>query len=268
MPQPVFRAVRRDVADALKVSRMEEDELDRRSALLAPLASAGMIALALNHELTRERHVLERSVARLDQLASKHQIPELAVLASQLKSTTGRLNAIHQLFAPMLSDSDMEAGDRLKIAPIVHEVVDGMRPLTPGLVYELSGLQRDQFFPIGSHADWSAFLVNAISNAWNATLASNEARVSFESGVTRTRNWLRISDTGVGLGVPLDEAAAFFQPFRRRLQVRKDLESLLLGGQGLGLAITRMIALRRNATVAFVEPSANFSTTLELAWKA
>jgi hypothetical protein len=87
IPAPVYREVRREVADALKASRLEEEELDRRAALLAPLASAGMAALALNHELGREILVLTRTVSALRRMAKKHKLSEFA----QLRNRTGRL---------------------------------------------------------------------------------------------------------------------------------------------------------------------------------
>ena len=78
---------------------------------------------------------------------------------------------------------------------------------------------------------------------------------------------LRISDSGRGLDKSLDEAARLFEPFERGFEIDPDHKSIALGGQGLGLAIVRMIARRRRADVAFVEPEEGFSTTVELSWK-
>ena len=78
---------------------------------------------------------------------------------------------------------------------------------------------------------------------------------------------MRVSDTGAGLGVGLAESQRLFEPFERRLTIASDKRSLALGGQGLGLAIVRMIAARRAAQAAFVTPEKGFSTTLEISWK-
>ena len=79
--------------------------------------------------------------------------------------------------------------------------------------------------------------------------------------------WLRISDTGVGLGVRLEESLDLFEPFERRLEISDANRSIAIGGQGLGLAIVRMIARRREADVAFVTPRERFSTTFEISWR-
>jgi hypothetical protein len=54
MPAAVFQEIRREVVEARKATTIEEEARDQRAALLAPLAAAGMAALALNHELSRE----------------------------------------------------------------------------------------------------------------------------------------------------------------------------------------------------------------------
>jgi C4-dicarboxylate-specific signal transduction histidine kinase len=117
-------------------------------------------------------------------------------------------------------------------------------------------------------AEWSAVLQNVLANAWNAMLDAPDARVAFLGGRDRRGvEWLRISDTGTGLEVPIDQSAVLFEPFERRQEIDPDKTSIAIGGQGLGLAIVRMIAGRRSAKVAFVQPEPGFSTTIELSWK-
>ena len=99
-------------------------------------------------------------------------------------------------------------------------------------------------------------------------LDSEQCEMSFRGGKEKSGNeWLRISDTGQGLGVSLNEAPKLFEPFERRLKISEDKRSIAIGGQGLGLAIVRMIAHRRLAKVEFVAPEERFSTTFEIAWK-
>jgi signal transduction histidine kinase len=123
-------------------------------------------------------------------------------------------------------------------------------------------------FPLGSYAEWSAVLQNVLANAWNAMLDSPKTVVMLRGGRgARGREWLRISDTGIGLGVPLQDSAQLFEPLERKLKIANDKRSIAIGGQGLGLTIVRMIASRRSAAAAFVAPEEGFSTTLELSWK-
>lgn len=268
MPALVYRDVKREVADARKASVVEEDALDRRAALLAPLASAGMAALALNHELARETRFLDRIGTQLRRLAKTHSIPDLARIADEFGEAKRRLDSLQELFAPLLSDMDKRATDRLKIRAVVEQAVSSMAVLMPGVSIDLAKIPAGLRFPVGSLAEWNALLQNILSNAWNAMLDTKKAVIAFHGGQDgRGREWLHVSDTGKGLGIPLSEAPKLFEPFERRLEISDDKRSIAIGGQGLGLAIVRMIARRRSATVSFVKPEAGFSATFEIAWR-
>ena len=268
IPATVFREVRREIVDARKALVSEEEALDQRAVLLAPLATAGMTALALNHELAREASFLARAAERLQAIAQSQSIPELESIAVEFDEARQRLDALQELFAPLLSDTDTKATTRLRVRPLIEHVVRSMRPLLPGVTFDWAGVPSDLWFPLGSFAEWNALLQNLLSNAWNAMLATKKAAMSFDGGRDRRgREWLRISDTGEGIGVPLAEAEILFEPFERRLTINEDQRSIAIGGQGLGLAIVRMIARRRSTRVAFIEPGEGFSTTLEISWR-
>ncbi|HEX9274353.1 MAG TPA: ATP-binding protein [Candidatus Binatia bacterium] len=268
MPASVFRQIRKEVADARKASVVEEEAIDRRAALLAPLAAAGMAALALNHEISRESGFLDRIGVQLRRIAKKHSIEDLGRIADELDEAKNRLDSLRELFAPLLSDMDKSATDRLKVRAVVEQAVGSMRVLMPGVKFDLSGIPIDLRFPVGSLAEWNALLQNVLSNAWNALLDSKKAQISFRGGRDgRGGEWLRISDTGQGLDIPLSDAHKLFEPFERRIKISADKRSIAIGGQGLGLAIVRMIARRRGAKVAFVSPVEGFSTTFEISWR-
>jgi signal transduction histidine kinase len=170
------------------------------------------------------------------------------------------------LFAPLLSDTDKSATVLLRVQAVVEQSVGAMRALMPGVKFDLSGIPADLRFPLGSLAEWNALLQNVLSNAWNAMLDSEKHEVSFRGGRDKSgREWLHISDTGVGLDP--DAADKLFEPFERGLRISDDKRSIALGGQGLGLTIVRMIAHRRSANVSFVSPEEGFSTTFEIAWR-
>lgn len=268
IPKPVFLEVRREVAEALKATKVEERVQDSRAALLAPLASAGMVALALNHELSRESGYLRKIGKELRRIATQYSISDLTAMADEFDQARDRLDSLRELFAPLISEEDRSATDRLKVRAVVDQTVGGMRALMPGVNFDRTGIPSDLRFPLGSLADWNAILQNILANAWNALLDSDRALVAFRGGKTKGgREWLRVSDSGQGLSVPLAEAHKLFEPFEHRIQISKDKRSIAIGGQGLGLTIVRMIAHRRSAEVAFVSPEEGFSTTLELSWR-
>ena len=270
IPKAVYSEVRRDVKAARKAATTEEQALDRRAVLLAPLATAGITALALNHELARDALFLRGAGDSLRRIAKDHDIPELDDIANRFDAARRRLLSLQELFAPMLSEEDRTATYRLAVRPVVSQVVHAVRPLMHRVKFDLSGTLDDLRFPVGSFAEWNAVLQNVLTNAWNAMLDSEAAIVSIDGGRDRgrrAREWLRVSDTGVGLGIPLEESLDLFEPFERRLEISDANRSIAIGGQGLGLAIVRMIARRREANVAFVKARERFSTTFEISWR-
>ena len=268
MPAAVYQEARREVADARKASAAEEEALDRRAVLLAPLATAGMTALALSHELARESRFLGNAGEKLSRLARTLSVSELGEIAKEFDDLRRRLDALQELFAPLLSETDTAATDRLRVRLLVDQVVRSMRPLLPRVEFDLSGISSSLRFPVGSFAEWSAILQNVMANAWNAMLDTERAEISFDGERGRGgRERLRVSDTGQGLGMAPEESAELFEPFERRLEIGHDNRSIAIGGQGLGLTIARMIARRRAADVRFVEPLEGFSTTFEISWR-
>lgn len=268
IPDLVFKEIRSRVATALKASVAQAEAVDSRAVLLAPLASAGMAALALNHEIARESSSLNHIGKRLRHIAKEQSIPDLITIADEFANIQRRLDSLLELFAPLLSDADRTATDRLQVRGVVEQSISAMRSIMPGVRFDTSGIPRDLLFPVGSLAEWNAILQNILANAWNAMLDSARCKISSRGGKEKKgKEWLRLSDTGQGLGVSLNEAPKLFEPFERRLEISDDKRSIAIGGQGLGLAIVRMIAHRRLVIVEFVAPEEGYSTTLEIAWK-
>ena len=268
IPAAVYQDVEREISAAQRASVAEENVLDQRAALFGPLATAGMTALALAHELAREIRFLDRASQKVQRLANAHALPELNTMALEFDDLRRRLDALQELFAPLLSETDMAPTDRLRVRPLVQQVARSMRPLLPRVEFDLRGISGSLSFPLGSFAEWNAILQNVIANAWNAMLSAGRFEISFDGDRGRGgREWLRISDTGQGLGVPLDQSSRLFEPFERDLEISLDNRSIALGGQGLGLTIVRMIAHQRAANVRFVNPPPGFSTTFELSWR-
>lgn len=268
MPATVFREVRREIVDARNASASEEEALDQRAVLLAPLATAGMLALALNHELDRNTRFLKTTGDKLRRIANEHSVPELETLAEEFEELHQRLASIQELFSPLLSETDSAVTDRLRVRPLVEQIVRSMRPLLPRVEFDLTGISSNLRFPTGSFVEWNAILQNILANAWNAMLDTEMAEISFDGDRDRSgREWLRVSDKGQGLGMPLEDSAKLFEPFERHLEISEDKRSIAIGGQGLGLTIIRMIAHRRGADVRFAEPENGFATTFEISWR-
>ena len=266
LPTATYKEIKEAVVEARDAATTEEQVLDRRAVLLAPLASAGVVALALNHELARESRFLTRTGDHLRAMANAHPLQGLGAIARDFDDVVRRLHSLRELFSPLLAEADQEATRRLRVKPIVQHVVRAMTPLMPGVTFSVAGTPPDLRFPLGSFAEWSAILQNVLSNAWNAMLDSPVATISFDGTTDTRRASLRVNDTGLGLSLPLNEAPILFEPFERRLEITHSNESVAMGGHGLGLSIVRMIAQHRSAQVRFTKPQAGFSTTFEISW--
>lgn len=260
----VYGEAIKEAKEAEKAAKSQDNQFTQRIAAIAPLAAAGMTALAMTHELNREVRFLQSAERRLRNIAKEHRLSDLSDEADQLRSSLDRLRALQSLFSPLLSAEDREERARLRVDPVVRGVVDGMAPLTPGLEI-VTRIDEDVRFPPAPLAVWNALLQNVIANAWNACLASSTAKVEIVGFENASDGVLWVSDTGTG--IDLDDAERMFDAFERKLEVPREQASLAIGGQGLGLAIVRMLAETHKAEVAFVEPEKGYATTFQMKWR-
>ena len=269
IPATVFHEIKQDVARLERAVEKEEESLDRRAVLLAPLATAGMAALAFNHELGRETTILSDIKEDLNVLAKRDHNKDLDRAVDRLANFESRFKSYRELFSPLTVAEDKEPR-RLQVFAILDQLVKSLRPRMPGVTFDYrTRVDRDVRFPTGSFVEWSALLQNVLFNSWNAMLSSPRKHVQFQTKkLARRRMSLRISDTGIGLALPPAQSSLLFEPFERRMVVSDENRSIAIGGEGLGLAIAKMIATKRLASVTFIEPSHGYSTAFELSWRA
>lgn len=260
----VYSEAIKEAKEAERAARSQDDQFTQRIAAIAPLAAAGMTALAMTHELNREVRFLQSAERRLRSIAKEHGLSDLSNEADGLRSSLDRIRALQSLFSPLLSAEDREERARLRVDPVVRGVVAGMAPLTPGLEIE-TRVDEEVRFPPAPLAVWNALLQNVIANAWNACLASSAAKVGIVGFENASDGVLWVSDTGAG--IDLSDADRMFDAFERKLKVPREQASLAIGGQGLGLAIVRMLAETHKAEVAFVEPEQGYATTFQMKWR-
>ena len=241
--------------------------VERQTALLAPLASAGLAALAFAHEDNRQIRVLEGLVQRLSRLAVRevNSDIELTQVATDLRTWIHDHRATRSVFSALTTDDDRQDVRRFRTGPTVRVVLRNIRPLLRGLGADVAEIPPDLLLPLGTMADWQALLQNILVNASNAMLDSEKKDLKVSGGALDQRtSYLQVSDTGVG--VSLDTSTSLFEPFVRRLELSTERRSLGLGGMGLGLTIVRMICEMRHCKYAFIEPEPGFASTFRLTW--
>lgn len=252
-----------EVNDLEATFHAEKRADDAARALLGPLASAGMAALAIEHESRKEIRAGRALIRKLRGLSAQIADPRLTVAAESMEAWIDRLEAMRALFSPLLDEEDREAVDAFQVRSTLQQVVQNVQILTRGVRIDVEA-PRELTFPPATFAEWNALLQNVIINAANATLDSDRKVVRCSAGVSGRAGWVRISDTGAG--IDLAKAPDLFEPFARQSAISEERQALGLGGLGLGLTIVRMIATQRRCKAAFVEPEDGFATTFQLSW--
>lgn len=267
IPPPVFMELKARVRDAAAASQTEAEVIAQQIGLLAPLATAGMCALAYEHEVGKQFSILESVVDRLKRVrvgdpAARH---ELDSIGTSIEAWISRAKATRALFSHLTSPEGNEKRQPFKARYLLESVKDQVKVLTRDLPIDTREIDSNLWLPEGTFSEWSALFQNIFINASNALLDSDRKLILVRTEKAGRERRMRIEDTGVG--VDLDSAAELFEPFVRRLEISPSRRALGLGGSGLGLTIVRMIADSVGCRVGFVEPSAGFSTCFELAWR-
>lgn len=248
-------------------AKKEADGLRRSMGVYGAIATAGMNAVAFSHELSREMRTLDSIVTDLRALGKKKKSEEIVASADRLAKSTKSIGALRGLFSLVVDASNREQVRKFSARVVLEETIASMRRLLPGIEINVDGVPKNLLLPPGTMAEWSALFQNVLSNAWNAMLESAGKTILFEGESDGKNRYIWISDQGKGLGVDLDEATDLFEPFQRKLEVTESQKPRMIGGQGVGLAIVRMIAEARGAEVGFVEPDPGFETCFKLAWR-
>lgn len=238
---------------------------DAARSLLGPLASAGMAALALEHESRKEMRIARGLVRRLRAVAAESGDTRTSEIADQIGAWVDRLEGTRRLFAPLLDPDDRDQVESLALAQVVQQIAQNVKPLVPGVEFTFD-IPAGIHLPAATFAEWNSLFQNVIINAANATLDHERRRVHVRGGRTGRAAWVRVEDNGAG--VDLEDATRLFEPFHREMQVSEERRALGLGGMGLGLTIVRMIADQRRAKVSFVEPDEGWSTSFQMSWSS
>jgi signal transduction histidine kinase len=258
-------ALEREVADLSKNIEEEHRADESARALLGPLASAGMAALALEHESRKEMRLGRNIIRRLRSLSRDLNDDRIAGIADEVSAWIERLENTRKVFAPMLDADDRDQIEGLSLRNVLNQVVENARPLIGGVSVEFE-VPRDIILPAATFAEWNSLFQNVLINAANATLDVEPRRVICTAGRTGRSAWAQVSDNGAG--IDWQRSSALFEPFAREINISEERRGLGLGGMGLGLTIVRMIADLRHCKVRFIEPEHPWNTTFQLSWSS
>jgi signal transduction histidine kinase len=267
LPKDTYDDITEELDRALNATEIQEERYEAYLGTLGALATAGVSALAYEHEVSKQFELLENIADMLTSVDLTQADAEewLSEISSELREWLRRSQNTHALFSYLLHPSNREEKSRFRAKETVEAVLKQIRFLNPGVDIDTDGIPKGLRLPKGTYAEWSAILQNLFVNAFNAMKHSERRRLTVSGGTDAKESWLHIQDTGVGVDV--EDSERLFDPFVRDLEAGDRVEDVALGGGGLGLTIVRMTADELGCSVHFVSPSRGNATAVRLAWK-
>lgn len=260
-----IREIESEIEDLEESLANEGRSEEAARSLLGPLASTGMVALAMEHEVRRDITGIRRAIRGIRRAVKVSNDDVLGTLATGLEEWIERLEGTRRILQPMMDTEDRRVVRRLVAGAIARETAANIKPYVGRSRIEV--ISDDAvLLPPATIAEWHAVLQNLFLNAANATLDSPDPHI--EVRIHRKGRWsyLDVSDNGVG--VDLEEKDALFKPFERRSKISDERRELGVGGTGLGLTIVEMIARQRECWVDFIEPETGWATTFRMSWSS
>jgi signal transduction histidine kinase len=266
IPKDVFKELKFRIEQIAEISEGEAEKLLQDTELLGPLATAGITAVAFDHELNKQLAGLEEVSKEVSSLSVKDRLIEqrLKDIGAKIDNWIKRARSTRKLFSPLLNEENRESKRRFKAKPLVKEVSESLGQFMRGVTLDLSNIEDDLRLPSGSFAQWYAVFQNVLINAVNAMLDSEEKLIWISSNKVGRTMLLYVQDTGSG--VNLKNSDRLFEPFERKSKISSERKRLGYGGTGLGLTIVKMIANNVNTRVKFTEPGEGFSTAFQISW--
>lgn len=254
--------------DAVSTKLQELEALEERRALaiseervlLAALATSGMAALAMEHELYKELTVLSDIRKQLHERPADLDYPKLI---RSIDNWAERTTKARKLFSPLMHEYDREKRNSYNAEKVLSKVVENSEALLRQVHVELDFSEK-VMLPPATFAGWNAVFQNVLINAVNAMIESKKRSIYCFGERSGRKTAIYVADTGVG--VRLTDSADLFKPFIRRLEIPEERKALGLGGMGIGLTIVKMVADSLNCSVSFVSPPSGYSTAFKIEW--
>jgi signal transduction histidine kinase len=260
IPRTVAADIRRELKAVIEHDAVSQELLGQHLNLLGTLATAGMFALAFEHEIARQITVLEELSGRLQ---ASGKLP--AQLGLELDKWIRRVRQTRSIFSALSDEESRMKRQRFVAKSAIQQFVVQAQPFITGIEVDLGKIDDDLRLPGGSFAEWSALFQNVFANAANAMIEKKYRKMEVSSRSSAGTASILVQDTGVG--VDLQESERLFEPFERRIKISAERRSLAIGGTGLGLFIVRLIAQNLHCSVSFVRPRSNFATCFQLQWQ-
>lgn len=263
MGPKAYEALRSEAEELTELVSLRERSIVIEKSVMASLATAGMAAIAMEHELKRQLGELERRVKEARRTAGED--PRIVKILDGLDDWIRRASQSRALVSNVLDRESREKRRRYRAKATIEGVLDSVRPLMRDVRVDVSKIPKDARLPKASFAEWQAIFQNVLLNAVNAMLDNDRQQIRVSLKQLKDSTQILVEDTGVG--VNLDRSERLFEPFHREMRISRERRALGVGGSGLGLTIVRTIAEGIGLDARFAKPSRGYSTALSLAWR-
>lgn len=241
-----LRATEIELNARMEAQRSAESRLVQAAKLAAVGEMAAGIAHELNNPLTTVTGFSELVLDELSDESSHRQELEIVLREARRASAVVR----------RLLDFSRQ-GERLRASANLNEVVNDVIALTRHLIQNSN---VNLHLALGESLPWvlidvdqmKQVLLNLIHNALQAMQAGGDLTVSTWQAIREERNWIVMSVTDSGSGIPPEDQERIFEPFFTTRGGR--------GGTGLGLSVTYGIVTDHGGLIEVISNPGKGST--------
>ena len=266
IPEQIYEPLQKGLGETARAIKREQDSMLHKTALLGPLATAGISAIAIQHEMRKQFSWMQDIIADLRAIDIDRDSTSgfASGIADELENWLSRARATNALFDYMAGDTVRER-DRYNAKSVIQQVLEQTKFLGRGVIIDIDDVDEDIYLPEATFAEWGAIFQNVFTNAFNAMWESEERRLHITTGRSGVERAILVQDTGKG--IDLDKSERLFEPFERGTESDPQRMQMGYGGTGLGLTIVRLLTQRIGCRAKFVRPDNGFNTAFALEWK-
>jgi signal transduction histidine kinase len=262
----VRTSLKTEIKAVLMTAESNAQELSRQAGLLGALATAGITAVAYEHEIAKQYSIVEGIGHTIEGWASKRpSATEIEQTAKELFEWIEGARELRSIFASVVDEVERSRRYRYLAKSLVDQVFDRMKPLIRDVTVDTRLLNPSLRLPPGRFSEWSALFQNLFTNAANAMVDAPLKLLAVSAVVSRGETQILVQDTGTGVDVASSDD--LFKPFVRKQAVSPERRRLGLGGTGLGLSIVRMLSGELHCSVKFVDPTSPYRTSVAVSWR-
>jgi hypothetical protein len=155
LPKRKAETIKRELEAVIYHEAASQELLGQNVNLLGALATAGMLALAFEHEIARQLTVLERLSERL-----KSSGKIAAELSNELARWIRRVRQTRTIFTSLSDEESRRKRQHFIAKSSIEQFVQQAQPFLSGIEVSVDDVDEELRLPAGTFAEWSALFQN------------------------------------------------------------------------------------------------------------